>query len=148
MRPSVSPRPGQESQAPPTGNRSALMARIRGSNTTPENAVRSIVHRKGYRYCLHRRDLAGTPDLVFPRLRKVIFVHGCFWHRHLGCRMTTTPKTRREFWQKKFDDNVRRDARVVEQLQDRGWDVLIVWECETRNSTPLAQRLDTFLSGS
>jgi DNA mismatch endonuclease (patch repair protein) len=124
------------------------MARIRGAHTTPEKTVRSLAHRSGYRYRLHRRDLPGTPDLVFPRLRKVIFVHGCFWHRHPGCRMTTTPKTRREFWQKKFDGNVRRDARAMERLNESGWEVLVVWECETRSLPTLTRKLDAFLGGS
>jgi DNA mismatch endonuclease (patch repair protein) len=86
--------------------------------------------------------------LVFPRLRKAIFVHGCFWHRHPGCQKATTPKTRREFWQKKFDDNLKRDARAVEQLREGGWDVTVVWECETKSIPALARKLEAFLGGS
>lgn len=114
--------------------RSALMSRIRASNTAPELAVRRLCHSWGYRFRLHRRDLPGTPDLVFPRLRKVVMVHGCFWHRHQdpACKNAVLPKTRREWWAAKFGRNVARDARNEESLLALGWEVLVLWECEIR----------------
>jgi DNA mismatch endonuclease, patch repair protein len=126
--------------------RSVLMGRVRGRDSKPEMVVRRLVHAEGYRFRLHRRDLPGTPDLVLPRLRKVIFVHGCFWHRHPACRRTTSPKTRAEFWATKFKLNIERDARKECELKALGWEVLIVWECETFNAAALASRLAVFLS--
>jgi DNA mismatch endonuclease (patch repair protein) len=108
--------------------RSRMMSGIRGKDTKPERLVRSYLHRAGLRFCLHAR-LPGRPDIVLPKHHAVVFVHGCFWHRH-GCRFTTTPGTRTAFWQAKFADNVRRDARVQEQLAAAGWRVFVVWECE------------------
>lgn len=128
--------------------RSMLMSRVRGKDTTPERAVRRAAHSLGYRFRLHRRDLPGTPDLTFPRLRKVIFVHGCFWHRHEGCRRTTTPKTRRGYWQDKFDRNVSRDRQNVAALRKSRWDVLVLWECETVDRAALLERLVEFLSAA
>ncbi|MBK3735767.1 DNA mismatch endonuclease Vsr [Azospirillum brasilense] len=129
----------------PSPERSSLMARIGPRDSKPEMIVRRMVHALGYRFRLHRRDLPGTPDLIFPRLRKVIFVHGCFWHRHEGCRLTTTPKTRAEFWQEKFSRNVERDARKEDELRSLGWDVLTIWECETRKPDILRNRLLSWL---
>ncbi|MXX86192.1 MAG: DNA mismatch endonuclease Vsr [Acidobacteria bacterium] len=133
---------------PIDANRSALMRRIRGKNTAPERAVRQVAHSLGYRFRLHRRTLPGTPDMTFPRLRKVIFVHGCFWHRHPGCRRTTTPKTRTAYWQAKFQRNMERDRRNVASLQALGWDVLVVWECETLDRVGLVATLSQFLGGA
>ncbi len=121
--------------------RSWLMSRVAQKNTKPELIVRRIAHGLGYRFRLHRRDLPGTPDLVFPRLRLAVFVHGCFWHRHLGCRLASTPKSRPEFWEPKFTANVERDRRKEEQLQAVGWDVKTVWECETRDPARLTKRM-------
>ncbi len=121
--------------APIDAARSALMRRVGGKNTTPERAVRRAAHSLGYRFRVHRRDLPGTPDLTFPRLRKVIFVHGCFWHRHEGCVRTTTPKTRAGYWCEKFEHNIERDRRNIATLSALGWDVLVVWECETFDRT-------------
>lgn len=126
-------------------DRSALMSRVKAKGTKPELNVRRLAHGLGYRYRLHRRDLPGSPDLVFPGRRKALFVHGCFWHRHQGCRKTTMPKTRAKFWQRKFDDNVRRDERVIAALRDLGWDVLVVWECETSDENLLRRTLIEFL---
>ncbi|MEO5375536.1 MAG: DNA mismatch endonuclease Vsr [Alphaproteobacteria bacterium] len=126
--------------------RSALMARVKGWNTKPEMVVRSLTHGLGFRFRLHRRDLPGTPDLVFPGRRKVIFVHGCFWHRHAGCKLAAEPKTRQEFWTRKFQDNVERDRTARESLEAAGWKVLVVWECQTRAPAGLAERLSEFLS--
>jgi len=121
------------------------MRSVGRADTKPEMVLRRALHAMGYRYRLHRRGLPGTPDLVFPGLRKVIFVHGCFWHRHLGCAKATTPKTRREFWEEKFAANVARDARVQAELAATGWAVMVVWECETKNLKTLMQRVKTFL---
>jgi DNA mismatch endonuclease, patch repair protein len=110
--------------------RSANMARIRGHDTGPELAVRRLAHRLGFRFRLHRRDLPGTPDLVFTSRHQVIFVHGCFWHRHAGCRFAYEPKSNIEFWRVKFAANTARDARVTEELVQMGWSVLTIWECE------------------
>lgn len=122
------------------------MAGIRGKDTKPEMAVRKLVHRLGYRFRLHRRDLPGSPDLVFPRLRKVIFVHGCFWHRHSGCRFAYTPKSNTGFWLAKLAANTRRDAAAQEALIALGWNVMIVWECELTNLQALSQKMLSFLS--
>ncbi|WP_288586512.1 very short patch repair endonuclease [uncultured Methylobacterium sp.] len=126
-------------------DRSQLMGKVRGKNTSPEIAVRKIAHALGYRFRLHRKDLPGSPDLAFPSRRKVVFVHGCFWHRHPGCSKATTPKTRIEFWQAKFGRNVERDARNERELKQAGWDVLVVWECETRDLAALTAKLQDFL---
>lgn len=109
--------------------RSRLMAGIRGKDTAVELAVRRQLHALGYRFRLHRRDLPGRPDIVLPRFRATIFVHGCFWHRHPGCRFATMPQTRAEFWQAKFAANVRRDAAAVQSLTRAGWRVATLWEC-------------------
>jgi len=125
--------------------RSRNMSAIRGKDTKPEMIVRCIVHRLGYRYRLHRRDLPGTPDLVFPRLHKIINVHGCFWHMH-KCRYgLVTPKTNRNFWEAKRTGNARRDRTTLRRLRANGWDVLAVWECETKNNAGLEGRLRSFL---
>jgi DNA mismatch endonuclease (patch repair protein) len=110
--------------------RSDRMSRIRGKDTQPELALRKVLHRLGLRYRLYGAGLPGKPDLVFPRYRTVVFVHGCFWHRHDGCNIATTPKSNTPFWLEKFEKNVARDARVATQLEALGWRVFIVWECE------------------
>jgi DNA mismatch endonuclease (patch repair protein) len=110
--------------------RSERMSRIRGKDSQPELALRRVLHRLGLRYRLHAKDLPGKPDLVFPRYRAVVFVHGCFWHRHEGCNIATTPKSNTPFWVEKFGKNVMRDSRVAAQLKDLGWHVFVAWECE------------------
>lgn len=125
--------------------RSENMRRIRGRDSAPELTVRRLAHRLGYRFRLHRSGLPGRPDLVFPSRHKVIFVHGCFWHRHVGCRYAYTPKSNVEFWLSKFAANVARDERVNGQLVGSGWDVLVLWECETRDANLIANRLRAFL---
>jgi len=122
-------------------SRSALMAKVKGKNTRPEFAVRALLHREGFRYRLHSQKLTGRPDIVLARWKTAIFVHGCFWHRHIGCKLTTSPKSHSDFWQAKFKANVERDARVKEQLETNGWRVIVVWECETRNHDLLARAL-------
>lgn len=121
------------------------MSRIRCRDTGPERAVRSLLHRLGYRFRLHGRKLPGKPDVVLPRHRTVVLVHGCFWHRHARCGFAYTPKTRPRFWQAKFDANVARDRRVILELRRQGWRVVVVWECELRNMERLALRLTKLL---
>lgn len=123
--------------------RSALMAKIRGVDTKPELFVRKALYARGYRYRLHGRDLPGRPDIVFRKRRSVVFVHGCFWHRH-GCKKTTHPKSRQEYWQEKFANNIARDQRNQAQLADGGWRVFVVWECEIEDDE-LLERLAAFL---
>lgn len=117
-----------------SSKRSQMMAGIRSKDTKPEVAVRKFLHRKGLRFRLHAK-LPGRPDLTFPKYKAVVFVHGCFWHRHEGCRFTTTPSSNADFWQKKFSANISRDARVQRDLQELGWRVIIVWECELDPAT-------------
>ena len=126
--------------------RSALMARVRPKNSKPEIAVRQMLHAMGYRFRLHARELPGRPDIVFRPKKKVIFVHGCFWHRHSGCRKATTPKTRKKFWDTKFAANKARDARVQEELLELGYSYLVVWECEIKDERALSQRIRFFLN--
>ncbi len=133
------------SDAPPSAARRANMARVGSKDTKPELIVRRLLHRLGYRYRLHRRDLPGTPDICFPSRKKVIFVHGCFWHRHDGCKRTTTPKTRASFWEDKFQQNVVRDRANMERLSHLDWVAMVVWECETEDLEELTPRLATFL---
>jgi DNA mismatch endonuclease (patch repair protein) len=113
--------------------RSRMMAAIRGRDTRPEIAIRSALHAMGFRFRLHDTRLPGRPDLVLPRYRAAVFVHGCFWHRHAGCRLSATPQTRPEFWQAKFAATVARDQRACDLLVRSGWRVAIVWECESRD---------------
>ena len=126
--------------------RSRMMAGIKGKNTRPELVVRKLVHGMGFRYRLHRKDLPGSPDLVFPRLKKVIFVHGCFWHRHAGCRFAYTPKSNAQFWLDKLEGNIRRDGQAVMALDTLDWQVLIVWECEVSDLPALTRKVSSFLT--
>lgn len=122
-------------------HRSWNMSRIRSRDTKPEKAVRSLLHRLGYRFRLHVRKLTGVPDIVLSKYKTVIFVHGCFWHRHQGCKYAYNPKSNRGFWQKKFDSNVARHKVVTKKLRYDGWSVITVWECETKNIGRLTKRL-------
>lgn len=124
--------------------RSALMARIGGKNTAPEILVRRLAHGLGYRFRLHRRDLPGSPDLVFPRLRKIVLVHGCYWHGH-GCKIGRLPKSNVGFWADKIAKNRARDARNLADLRQLGWQTLVVWQCETRRREALGKILERFL---
>lgn len=117
------------------------MSRIRGKDTRPEMRVRSRLHRMGFRFRLHHKDLPGKPDIVLPAYRTVIFVHGCFWHRHPGCRFAYLPKSRVDFWQTKFRRNVERHEEVTTDLEELGWRVVVIWECETASEEQLEQRL-------
>lgn len=125
--------------------RSEVMSKIKGRDTKPERAVRSLLHSMGYRFRLHRADLPGKPDIVLTRYKTVIFVHGCFWHRHKDCRFAYTPKSRTEFWLKKLESNVIRDQQVIVQLSNLGWRVITVWECEIRTLDQLSNRLKSSL---
>ena len=127
------------------GKRSEIMSRIRGRDTRPEMIVRRIAHGLGFRFRLHRKDLPGRPDIVFPRHQAVIVVHGCFWHRHPGCKRASSPKTRVRYWQNKFEDNVVRDRRNETALSDLGWKVMVIWECETKDHKAVAARIESFL---
>ncbi|MCD7097850.1 DNA mismatch endonuclease Vsr [Stenotrophomonas sp. MMGLT7] len=131
-----------------TEARSALMRAVRGKNTGPELIVRSMAHCLGARFRLYRKDLPGTPDLVFPSRRLCIFVNGCFWHRHEGCRLATMPSSNVTFWQNKFTRNVERDKEKAQQLRQAGWRVETIWQCETRNTAALEKRLREILSPS
>ena len=126
--------------------RSRLMGRIRSKGSTPEMIVRRAAHALGYRFRLHRGDLPGTPDLVFPSRRKVVFVHGCWWHQHPGCKKATASKTHRDFWAAKFTRNMTRDRAVEAALRNGDWDVLTIWECETRDPAAVSAKLDQYLS--
>ena len=122
------------------------MSRIRSKGMKPEMIVRRLVHAMGYRYRLHQNALPGTPDLVFPSRRKVIFVHGCFWHQHAGCSDGHLPASNRGYWIPKLQRNTRRDQIAVEKLRELGWDVLIIWECETKLQDNISTKVKEFLS--
>ncbi len=124
-----------------SARRSWNMSRIRSKNTKPETLVRSYLHRLGFRFRLHRKDLPGTPDIVLPKHSVVIFVHGCFWHRHSGCSLTATPKTRTAFWEAKFRANIARDRRAKRALRQEGWHAVTIWECQTRTLKRLERAL-------
>ena len=128
--------------------RSRIMARVKGKNTRPEMLVRRLRHGAGFRYRLHDATLPGKPDLVFARQRKVIFVHGCFWHRHEGCALARIPKSNRAFWLAKLEGNKARDAANQRQLLEAGWKALVVWECELKDRDALERRLRSFLMDS
>ena len=112
--------------------RSRNMSAIKSKNTRPEIVVRKLLHSMGYRFRLHRKDLPGSPDIVLPKYKTVIFVHGCFWHRHENCKYASTPKTRKEFWEKKFRENINRDNLNQANLSLKGWKIIIIWECQLK----------------
>jgi DNA mismatch endonuclease, patch repair protein len=128
--------------------RSWNMGRIKGRNTAPEMAVRSLLHRAGYRFRLHRRGLPGRPDIVLPGRKTIIFVHGCFWHRHQRCKQCYTPKSNVDFWQAKFAGTIERDRRNAQALSKAGWKVFVVWECELAAPKELQARLRTLLESA
>lgn len=125
--------------------RSLVMSRVKGKDTRPEMVVRKLVFAAGYRYRLHVKSLPGSPDLVFSARNKVIFVHGCFWHRHEHCSLARLPKSRVEFWTEKLNGNKARDERVYDALTEAGWEVLLVWECELKHREQLDKRIRSFL---
>jgi DNA mismatch endonuclease, patch repair protein len=134
-----------DDEPPVTPERAALMARIRTAHTKPEQVVRRWLHAQGFRFRLHSKKLPGTPDLILPRHRLAVFVHGCFWHNHPGCPRATLPKTRRDFWKKKLDRNATRDREAEQALVSLGWRVVIVWECETRQEHTLRRSFRPYL---
>ena len=121
--------------------RSRNMSAIKSKNTKPEIAVRKLLHSMGYRFRLHRKDLPGSPDIVLPKYKTVIFVHGCFWHRHENCKYASTPKTRQEFWNKKFKKNIERDLEIQETIKNIEWRSVVIWECETKNIDNLKEKI-------
>nr|WP_282966331.1 very short patch repair endonuclease [Burkholderia vietnamiensis] len=125
--------------------RRKTMQQVRSTNTSPELLVRRTLHRMGYRFRLHRKDLPGCPDIVFPGRKKLIFVHGCFWHRHAGCAHASMPSSRLEYWESKFERTVVRDAQALQKLHDTGWRTLVIWTCELRDRGELERRLSAFL---
>jgi DNA mismatch endonuclease (patch repair protein) len=129
-------------------DRSVRMSLVRGADTKPERKVRSIVHRLGFRYRLHVSKLPGKPDLVFPKLHKVLFVHGCFWHRHSGCSLARLPKSRLDFWEPKLEGNRKRDLLNAGRLRKAGWKVGVVWECELVKSDRLTTKIERFLDAA
>ena len=125
--------------------RSRLMAKIRGKNTGPERAVRSLLHRAGYRFRIHVRGLPGTPDVVLPKYRTVVFVHGCFWHRHRGCKIATMPHSHVAFWTEKFRRNVANDTRHRRKLRRLGWRVVVVWSCQLKHPDRILAKIEQAL---
>ena len=121
--------------------RSRNMSAIKSKNTKPEIAVRKVLHSMGYRFRLHSKDLPGSPDIVLPKYKTVIFVHGCFWHRHKDCKYATTPKTRQEFWNKKFTTNIERDLEIHEKIKNLNWRSVVIWECETKHMENLRDKI-------
>ncbi|MBD3317289.1 MAG: DNA mismatch endonuclease Vsr [Chitinivibrionales bacterium] len=125
--------------------RSWIMARVKNKDTKPEVKVRSVVHRLGYRFRKNRTDLPGRPDIVLPRHRKVIFVHGCFWHGHPNCPRAARPSSNEAFWRKKLNANIVRDRKNIHLLREQGWRVMVLWECRMRDEKALLNRIKTFL---
>jgi DNA mismatch endonuclease (patch repair protein) len=126
--------------------RSRMMRSIRKINTGPERVVRRLLRELGFRYRLHAQDLPGRPDIVFRQRRKAIFVHGCFWHQHTGCRLSKRPSARPEYWLPKLQRNTERDKQALKALASLGWTTLVVWECELSHESVLRRKLDSFLS--
>ncbi len=121
--------------------RSRNMSAIKSKNTKPEIKVRKVLHSMGYRFRLHSKDLPGSPDIVLPKYKTVIFVHGCFWHRHENCKYASNPKTRQEFWNKKFKENIKRDSEIQEKIKNLDWRSVVIWECETKNMENLRDKI-------
>lgn len=125
-----------------------MMSRIRSKDTKPEKIIRSILHKLGFRFRINRKDLPGKPDIVLPKYKTVIFVHGCFWHRHEGCKYAYTPKSNADFWNKKFSLNLQRDKDIQNKLGKRGWKILTIWECEIKEIKKTPELLDSLLKKS
>lgn len=125
--------------------RSQIMARVHSKDTSPELIVRSTLHRLGYRFSLSSKNLPGKPDIVLSRFHKLIFVHGCFWHQHNGCKASERPSSNSDYWNKKLDRNVVRDKKNIASLRKSGWDVLIIWECQIRRKIALLSRIEKFI---
>jgi DNA mismatch endonuclease (patch repair protein) len=129
-----------------TKKRSEIMSSVKNKDTKPELIVRKLLHSMGYRFRLHRKDLPGSPDIVLPKYKVVIFVHGCFWHGHEGCPRAKLPKTNTEFWEVKITKNMARDAEGVQNLSKMGWKSLVIWTCEIRDLEELSKKIKYFLS--
>lgn len=130
----------------PKEKRSQIMASIKGKNTRPEKVVRSLLHQMGYRFRLHRRDLPGCPDIVLPKYKKVIFVHGCFWHGHKNCRRSKRPTSNKIFWDEKLSKNIERDKTNQTNIRNVGWKFLVIWQCEIKDKDILIDKLKSFLN--
>lgn len=128
--------------------RSEIMRKVKHFDTTPEMTVRRVLHRLGFRFRLHRKDLPGRPDVALPKWRVALFIHGCFWHRHKNCPRASNPKTRPAYWAAKFERNVRRDRAAARALRRAGWQVIVVWQCQTRDEASLATRLNLAITGA
>ena len=124
--------------------RSWIMSRIKNKRTKPEIKIRSIISNLGYRYRVNKRDLPGIPDIVFSKTKKVIFIHGCFWHGHENCSRSKRPTTNQEFWNRKIDNNITRDKRNIHLLEEDGWDVLVIWQCQIKDNN-ISTRIAHFL---
>ncbi|WP_280176735.1 very short patch repair endonuclease [Rhizobium hidalgonense] len=127
--------------------RSQIMSRVRCGNTKPELKLRQVLHGLKYRYRLHSKELPGKPDIVFPKFRKVIFVNGCFWHQHPGCKKAALPRTNHSYWEEKLANNVKRDAATIDKLAKIGWATMVVWECELKNLDEVTHRVEKYLRG-
>lgn len=127
------------------GKRSQIMSRISGKDTKPEILVRSLLHRMGYRFRVHKKDLPGKPDITLSKHKKVIFVHGCFWHGHEDCPRSKRPRTNVKFWNKKIDGNIERDKKNIQSLEKLGWTTLTLWTCEIKNQEALKRKLIYFM---
>ena len=125
--------------------RRKVMQKVKSKDTHPEMVVRRLLHKAGYRYRLHRKDLPGKPDIVFPSRRKIVWVHGCFWHRHPGCKYNRMPASNQSYWTPKLEINVVRDEQALYQVTAEGWEAMVVWECEIKDSEELLRRLTEFL---
>ncbi|HET54679.1 MAG TPA: DNA mismatch endonuclease Vsr [Ignavibacteria bacterium] len=125
--------------------RSEIMSHVSGSNTKPELIVRSTLHKMGYRFSLYRNDLPGKPDIILPKYKKIIFIHGCFWHGHKNCPRAKRPSTNSKFWEKKLDENITRDEQILKKLEKLGWGVLIIWTCEIKRIEALQKKLVNFI---
>jgi DNA mismatch endonuclease (patch repair protein) len=142
----VTDKPNKESLDPLTPEeRSERMSRVRGKNTKPEMLVRGLIFSMGYRYRLHDNKLPGTPDIVFQKRKKAIFVHGCFWHRHEGCPLCRLPKTKLDFWVPKLEGNKERDFENQKKLSELGWKYFVIWECQLQDRQALKDRIKKFL---
>ena len=130
----------------PADKRSEIMRRITCKDTKPEIIVRRIIHSLGFRYRLHKKELPGKPDLVFSKRRKLMFVHGCFWHQHEGCKSSHIPKSRQDYWEPKLNRTVSRDKQNQAKLRELGWDILVIWECELREVQQIAKKIIAFLN--
>lgn len=126
--------------------RSQIMSRVRSKNTSAEMKVRSLLHKQGYRFRLHDKHLPGSPDIIFPSRKKVVFVHGCFWHQHHGCRKATIPKTNTDYWEEKLTNNINRDIKNINLIKEKGWDVFVAWECELNDPEKIMKKLIEFLA--